>query len=392
LLQALERAALRLFEKLGSDWRGLSAWSGSPGESVPPPVGGSPRPNSKRGGLAPVAIVALVALAAAVGSMPWTSPVRPTPTPTIVSSLTAADPTPSASAPGYLGDGSIPNVMQRPQVAMDARSLLRDYKIVPGDSLGRIANKFGLDVATVYWANQKALPNPQFLHPGQELVIPPFDGLLIKVGAHTTLQSIASRYGVSTQVIIDANDMVDPTLTLGQMILVPGAEAGAVPRLKVTSTTLASGGWNGKFAWPVPNHTDITQGFGCTGQPEEPRFGSCAHFHDAIDIGAPYGVPVVASTPGIVIYAGWKAVGSDGYGGGIVVWISHNGSIYTTYNHLSYESVSVGQRVVAGQQIGRIGATGNATGPHLHFEVWVCYPYSDGTTDCARNPLRYVRP
>ena len=385
---------MRLIEKLGGDWHGPWADSAPPDASVPPADTRGPRRPSKRSGLAPVGMVAMLALAAAFSSIPWTNDSavatrRPTavgPTPT------APDAAPFASSPGYLGDGSVHNVMQRPQVAMDARSLLRNYKIVAGDSLGRIANKFGLDVATIYWANQKALPNPQFLHPGQELVIPPFDGLLVKAGAHMTLQSIAAKYGVSTQAIVDANDMVDPSVTLGQMILVPGAEAGSVPRLKLASAALASGGWNGKFVWPVPNHTDITQGFGCTGQPEEPRFGSCAHFHDAIDIGAPYGVPVVASTPGVVIYAGWKAVGSDGYGGGIVVWISHNGSIYTTYNHLSYESVTVGQRVVAGQRIGRIGATGNATGPHLHFEVWVCYPYSDGTTDCARNPLRYVRP
>ena len=66
-----------------------------------------------------------------------------------------------------------------------------------------------------------------------------------------------------------------------------------------------------------------------------------------------------------MIFAGWK-----NNGGGYQVWIAHGSDLYTTYNHMSAITVGVGQHVGRGQQVGRIGQTGNATGPHLHFEVW----------------------
>ena len=64
--------------------------------------------------------------------------------------------------------------------------------------------------------------------------------------------------------------------------------------------------------------------------------------------------------------------------------------LYTTYNHLSYIGVRNGQRVTAGQVIGRVGQTGMATGPHLHFEVWIGYPWGLGTVANAVNPCVYL--
>ena len=144
------------------------------------------------------------------------------------------------------------------------------------------------------------------------------------------------------------------------------------------------------WLWPVPGHPGVTLGYGCTGYYAEPRYGSCRHFHDAIDIGAPKGTPVVASTSGTVIWAGWRPAGSAGSGGGIVVWIRDRGTTYTTYNHLSAVKVKRGQHVGAGQVIGKVGATGNANGPHLHFEVWACYPWTGGSFGCARSPWHYL--
>ncbi len=105
--------------------------------------------------------------------------------------------------------------------------------------------------------------------------------------------------------------------------------------------------------------------------------------HPAIDIAGTAGAAVVAAAGGRVIFAGWRS-----NGGGYQVWIDHGNGTYTTYNHLAGVSVGAGQTVGAGQRIGSLGASGWATGPHLHFEVWSGYPWSGGT---RVNPLAYVR-
>jgi murein DD-endopeptidase MepM/ murein hydrolase activator NlpD len=104
--------------------------------------------------------------------------------------------------------------------------------------------------------------------------------------------------------------------------------------------------------------------------------------HYGLDIAADYGSRVRAAAGGTVIFAGWKS-----NGGGYQVWIAHGSGLYTTYNHMSGVSVGRGQQVARGQQVGRVGQTGNATGPHLHFEVWRG-PVWDGGRRV--NPLGYL--
>ncbi len=89
-------------------------------------------------------------------------------------------------------------------------------------------------------------------------------------------------------------------------------------------------------------------------------------FHAGIDIGAPSGTPVAAAAPGRVTYAG-PAAG----GWGNLVVIAHGRGVRTLYAHLSRIDVTVGRRVGAAAEVGLVGATGDASGPHLHFEVRV---------------------
>jgi murein DD-endopeptidase MepM/ murein hydrolase activator NlpD len=98
--------------------------------------------------------------------------------------------------------------------------------------------------------------------------------------------------------------------------------------------------------------------------------------HEGIDIGAPYGAPIVAAAAGRVIYCGWLG----GYGNLTV--IDHGGGLATAYGHQSSIVVACGQEVSQGQVIGYVGSTGHSTGPHLHFEVRV-----NGT---AVDPLGYL--
>ncbi len=86
-------------------------------------------------------------------------------------------------------------------------------------------------------------------------------------------------------------------------------------------------------------------------------------FHTGVDFAVSYGSPVVAADGGTVSFAGWKG----GYG--YLVIISHGNGLQTYYGHNSRLLVSSGDRVAKGEQIAKIGSTGNSTGPHCHFEV-----------------------
>ena len=113
----------------------------------------------------------------------------------------------------------------------------------------------------------------------------------------------------------------------------------------------------GQLAWPVSGV--ITSGFGWR---EHPIFGRQI-FHSGIDIGVDEGTPVHAADSGTVVYSGWM----DGYGYAVV--IDHG--ISTLCAHNSDLAVSEGQSVSKGTVIAYAGSTGNATGPHVHFEVRV---------------------
>ena len=105
--------------------------------------------------------------------------------------------------------------------------------------------------------------------------------------------------------------------------------------------------------------------FGCTAFEWEPRDDECAegHFHSGIDLAAPAGTSIYAPFAGEVLH-----VGPAG-GCGIHVTVRHRPGLETLYCHLSSAAVHPGDRVLAGELVGRVGSTGNSTGPHLHLEV-----------------------
>ncbi|MDQ1713846.1 MAG: hypothetical protein QOE45_3296 [Frankiaceae bacterium] len=115
----------------------------------------------------------------------------------------------------------------------------------------------------------------------------------------------------------------------------------------------------GGLLWPTPG--PVTSGYGYR---IHPIYGY-RRFHAGIDIGAPTGQGIVAVRAGVVVSAGPR-----GTYGNLVV-IDHGNGFATAYAHQSRVLVRAGQRVVAGQRIGLVGATGAATGPHLHFETRV---------------------
>lgn len=143
-----------------------------------------------------------------------------------------------------------------------------------------------------------------------------------------------------------------------------------------------------QLIYPLSSPAPTTSSFGWR---THPITGS-RRFHSGVDIGAPMGAPVVAAGTGIVMSSGWLG----GYGKAIV--IQHNGVQQTLYGHLSEVFVQPGQRIEQGTVIGRVGSTGNSTGPHLHFESkvatadgWVAIDPGDDIRYALDN-LRRVSP
>ena len=121
----------------------------------------------------------------------------------------------------------------------------------------------------------------------------------------------------------------------------------------------------GQLNWPVPSvaasSSSLSSGFVTRDRP----IGRGSEFHTGYDIPASYGSAVVAAEAGTVIYAGWMS----GYGNTIM--INHGNGLVTLYGHNSSLTVSKGDVVTRGQQVAKIGSTGNSTGNHCHFEVRV---------------------
>jgi murein DD-endopeptidase MepM/ murein hydrolase activator NlpD len=118
-------------------------------------------------------------------------------------------------------------------------------------------------------------------------------------------------------------------------------------------------------AAPVLN-VAVAQPFGPTDvdlEPLEPVNGELVHFHEGVDLAANYDEPVMAAASGTVVFAGTIPSGA------LTVEIAHAGGIHSLYLHEDQLLVQQGQQVQKGQIIGLVGATGMATGPHVHFQL-----------------------
>lgn len=249
--------------------------------------------------------------------------------------------------------------------AADASSVQGDraigvqkYTVREGDSLWSIANSFNLDINTLFGCN--TMKDPNYLRVGTELRIPNQDGIFYKVAKGDTLDSIAKKHGSQAGSIQKANDFGSKTLQAGAEIFIPGAKpVTTVYALLGDPSYKGTQKFSKSFAWPLVG--GITSGYGWRRHP----FTKRRDFHTGIDIKGPTGRLIRAAKSGRVVYSGWMG----GYGR--VVVIDHGKGYTTLYAHCRSLLVSKGQRVSVGQPVGKVGSSGQATGPHLHFEVRV---------------------
>lgn len=238
------------------------------------------------------------------------------------------------------------------------RAEIVDYKVQPGDTVSGIAQKFGISIDTIRWANN--LPSISAIKPGQVLKILPVTGIFHKVSKGETIYSIAKYYSSDSEAIVDFpfNTFVNDetfALAVGQTLVIPD---GVIPKVvpwapgayiarKTPDAGVVSA--TGNFAWPATG--TITQGF--------------RWYHQAIDIANRSGPAVLAADAGTVTQAGWS---TGGFGNNVL--IDHGNGFRTHYAHLARIYVVAGQTVKRGDQIGQMGSTGRSTGTHLDFRIY----------------------
>lgn len=260
---------------------------------------------------------------------------------------------------------------------------IREHEVVAGESIGSIAEDYGVSVATIQWAND--LGSSTTITPGQTLKIPPVSGVIYTIKSGDTLLDVVAKRKGDIDEVREINEIGDDDLiAVGTTIVIPGGQPYVPPapdpapssQVASSGSSGSSSGWTSvfkpnaapsapatgvQFQWPSASH-DISQ---------YSRWG-----HIAIDIRGPMGTAIYASAAGTAtLHSG------GGYGNYII--IDHGNGWSTLYAHLSSYGVSNGQYVSQGQYIGGEGSTGWSTGPHLHFEI------RQGGT--KYNPLDFVK-
>ena len=260
------------------------------------------------------------------------------------------------------------------------------YKVAKGDNLSKIASKHNTTVAQIQ--NDNGISGDK-LKIGQSLKIKPNQKLYRvikkenvakanvepeaktivnhKVQNGESLSIIAKKYNTTVRDIVNENNMTNTVLMAGQTIKVPEKKK---KNYKITTVSNKN---TEKYAWKAPTKGWVSSPYGWRNHPVRKK----RIFHAGLDLAAPKGTAIYSVAPGRVIFAGTRG----GYGK--VVIISHENGLSTRYGHCSKLLVKNGQFVKEGQLIAKVGATGVATGNHLHFEV-----RKNGKT---QNPINYIK-
>lgn len=267
------------------------------------------------------------------------------------------------------------------------------YTVQVGDTISDVAfnNKIGVEEFLI--SNPTFTSEKNLLFPGQEVVIGVMNPQLSVVIEEYSVNDIVSNY--KTEVRYDSNKLIGVTEVIqkgenglerisqltkyvnGNIYYVePIAKEEIKPAVNEIIVKgdkyVVSVGSKGDWLWPTNSGYTITSNYAYRINP----INGVRELHPAIDIaGTGYGSPIYAVTNGVVYQSNYKSVDGNN------VCINHNNGYYTCYAHMSKRNVEKGQVVERGQIIGYVGSSGWATGPHLHFEVWVGgRPWASGAT------------
>ncbi len=254
------------------------------------------------------------------------------------------------------------------------------YTVRPGDTLSAIAAMFDVSTNTIIGANN--IKNG-IIQPGETLIILPITGVEHTVAKGDTLASLAKSFNSDASDIASYNGLDNTApLVVGQTLIIPNGEATAVVSGSAPATTkpvtksIAAGSSHARIIAKIAKGTATEPYLGGSGPALDGYFAwpldggivtQDLHGWNAVDIGAPRGTAIYAAAGGTVLVAKDNGAWNGGYGNYVV--IAHGNGTETLYAHMSEVLTSPGATVSQGDQIGKVGMTGMATGNHLHFEV-----------------------
>ncbi|MEV4330842.1 LysM peptidoglycan-binding domain-containing M23 family metallopeptidase [Streptomyces sp. NPDC049597] len=261
---------------------------------------------------------------------------------------TGANAATPAAAPQKVAPASVPAAAPAAE-----KKAPKTYTVVAGDCLAEIADEQNVRGGwkKLYNDNRRAIgADPALIHPGLELTI----------NAKSKAKNDPEPRSESTpRSSRDASRTAAPAAP---------AAAPAAAEAPAEKAAPASSGWT------LPVGGGVSTPYRASGAMWS------SGYHTGVDFIAGSGTSVKSVGPGTVVSAGWNG----SYGNEVV--IQHGDGTYSQYAHLSSLSVSSGQSVSGGDQIGLSGSTGNSTGPHLHFEIRTSPSYGSDI-----DPLAYLR-
>ncbi|WP_455360202.1 M23 family metallopeptidase [Streptomyces sp. SYSU K21746] len=246
--------------------------------------------------------------------------------------------------------------------AAAVKSAPKTYSVVSGDYLSKIADEQDVSGGwqKLYQDNREVVgDDPSLIHPGLKLTIGEKAKAKAKAKPAAKSEAPAERADRSERKSAPAP--------------APAPAKKSAPAEKAATAASDKGTANAS-GFTAPVDASVSTPYRMSGSMWS------SGYHTGVDFAAGSGTSVKSIGPGTVVSAGW----SGSYGNEVV--IQHADGTYSQYAHLSALSVSSGQSVSGGQQIGLVGSTGNSTGPHLHMEVRTSPSYGSDI-----DPLAYLR-
>ncbi|MGW8360550.1 M23 family metallopeptidase, partial [Streptomyces wedmorensis] len=282
------------------------------------------------------------------------------------------------SAPAALPGQAVTAAAQvkAPAAPAAAKAAPKTYSVVPGDYLSKIAADHHLAGGwqKLYADNRQVVgDNPSLILPGMKLTLGA-KGTAPAAPKSAAPKAAAPKSGKSSQ---DSEKNGD-TQRASRGDARPSAPAAATSEASTSETSTSQSSESSQpstSGWVAP-----VAGGGISTPYRASGSMWSSGYHTGVDFIASSGTTIRAVGAGTVVSAGW----SGAYGNEVV--IQHADGNYSQYAHLSSLSVSSGQTVTGGQQIGLSGSTGNSTGPHLHFEIRTSPSYGSDV-----DPLAYLR-